>query len=197
LEYLLSGDEILNNQPNELELVQKAAAGDQGVFRQLFESNVSRVYGLCLRMTGGDVLFSEELTQDVFVKAWENLGAFRGESKFPTWLHRIAVNEFLMKKRAQKRFMQKVITTDDLSHYDRPGGNVGHNYGSAADTDFHNIDIEKAISFLPEQARVVFILHDVHGYKHNEIAEMVNIETGTSKAHLHRARKLLREELSK
>ena len=188
---------ILNNQLNELEMVQRAARGDQKVFRELFESNVSRVYSLCLRMSGGDVLLSEELTQDVFVKAWENLGAFRGDSKFPTWLHRIAVNEFLMRKRSEKRFMQKVTTTDDLAKFESISETSTQSQRNYTTANYHNIDLDKAISTLPEQARVVFILHDVHGYKHEEIAEMVNIETGTSKAHLHRARKLLREELSK
>ncbi len=181
---------ILNNPLNELELVQKAAVGDHRVFRTLFESNVSRVYALCFRMSGGDVLLSEEITQDVFVKAWENLGSFRGDSKFPTWLHRIAVNEFLMRKRSQKRFMQKVVMTGDLAPFESR-----HDDGNRINSI--NIDLEKAISALPEQARIVFILHDVNGYKHEEIAEMVSIEIGTSKAHLHRARRLLREELSK
>jgi RNA polymerase sigma factor (sigma-70 family) len=197
LNYLLSGDEIFNEQSNDLEMVQRAAAGDQNVFRRLFENNVSRVYSLCLRMSAGDVLLSEELTQDVFVKAWENLGSFRGDSKFPTWLHRIAVNEFLMRKRSQKRFMQRITITDDLTAFEHTKAGGAQQFGSYSSSLSAGIDLEKAISSLPEQARVVFILHDVHGYKHNEIAEMVDIETGTSKAHLHRARKLLREELSK
>ena len=181
---------ILNNPLNELEMVQKAAEGDSLVFRSLFENNVSRVYSLCLRMSAGDVLLSEEITQDVFVKAWENLAKFRGESSFPTWLHRIAVNEFLMRKRSEKRMMQKVVMTDDLSRFDGRHGDTNRISST-------NIDLEKAISSLPEQARIVFVLHDVNGYKHEEISNMINIEVGTSKAHLHRARKLLREELSK
>ena len=181
---------ILNNPLNELEMVQKAAEGDSLVFRSLFDNNVSRVYSLCFRMSAGDVLLSEEITQDVFVKAWENLGKFRGESSFPTWLHRIAVNEFLMRKRSEKRMMQKVVMTDDLSKFDGR-----HDSGNRINSS--NIDLEKAISSLPEQARIVFVLHDVNGYKHEEISDMINIEVGTSKAHLHRARKLLREELSK
>ena len=189
---------ILNNQPNEFEQVQKAASGDHTVFRELFDANVSKVYSLCLRMCAGDSVQADELTQDVFVKAWQNLSAFRGDSKFPTWLHRIAVNEFLMHKRSQKRFMQRIQTTDDLTKFEGTHDNVSNIYQSNLSASIAaNIDLEKAISALPEQARVVFILHDVHGYKHDEIAEMVNIETGTSKAHLHRARKLLREELSK
>ena len=181
---------ILNNPLNELEQIQKAASGDRLVFRSLFENNVSRVYSLCLRMSAGDVLLSEEITQDVFVKAWENLSGFRGDSSFPTWLHRIAVNEFLMRKRSQKRMMQKVVMTDDLSKFEGR-----HDDGNRINGI--NIDLEKAISSLPEQARIVFVLHDVNGYKHEEIANMIDIEIGTSKAHLHRARKLLREELSK
>lgn len=133
---------------------------------------------------------AEEITQDVFVKAWEKLHTFRGESKFSSWLHSIAVNEFLMRKRSEKRFFQKFTTTDDIYQFDR--GTNG------SESHYHdNIDLEKAISVLPEQAKAVFVLHDIHGYQHKEIADMMNIEIGTTKAHLHRARKLLREELRK
>jgi RNA polymerase sigma-70 factor (ECF subfamily) len=180
---------VVDNSYNEIELVLKAGAGDHSKFKVLFDNNVNRIYAFCLRMCS-NVQAAEELTQDVFVKAWEKLGSFRGESKFSTWLHRIAINEFLMQKRTEKRYMQRVVQTENIQDYDGEGGR----------NDFHfntNIDIENAISTLPEQAKIVFILHDIHGYQHKEIAGLMNIETGTSKAHLHRARKLLREELSK
>jgi RNA polymerase sigma-70 factor (ECF subfamily) len=179
----------LDNPNNELELIQMAKNGDTNVFKRLFDTNVSRIYSFCLRMSMNREL-AEEITQDVFVKAWEKLHTFRGESKFTSWLHSIAVNEFLMRKRSEKRFFQRFTTTDDIYQFDRgTNGSESHYHSS--------IDLEKAISGLPEQAKAVFILHDVHGYQHKEIADMMNIEIGTTKAHLHRARKLLREELRK
>ena len=180
---------VVENSYNEAELVRNAQNGDGRGFKRLFDENVNRIYAFCLRMSSSPQL-AEEITQDVFVKAWENLHKFRGESKFTTWLHSIAVNEFLTQKRIEKRFMQRYTTTDDVLKYDR--------HGEKPEVHFNtNIDIENAISSLPEQAKMVLILHDIEGYKHKEIAEMINIEVGTSKAHLHRARKILREELSK
>ncbi len=180
---------VVENSYNEAELVRNAQNGDGRGFKRLFDENVNRIYAFCLRMSSSPQL-AEEITQDVFVKAWENLHKFRGESKFTTWLHSIAVNEFLTQKRIEKRFMQRYTTTDDVLKYDR--------HGEKPEVHFNtNIDIENAISSLPEQAKMVLILHDIEGYKHKEIAEMINIEIGTSKAHLHRARKILREELSK
>lgn len=180
---------VVDTTYNENELVKKAQQGDSTGFRQLFESNVNRIYAFCLRMSTNPQL-AEEITQDVFVKAWENLHKFRGESKFTTWLHSIAVNEFLTQKRIEKRFMQRFVQTDDVLKYDRQGERPEYHFNT-------NIDLENAISELPEQAKAVLILHDIEGYQHKEIAKMINIQVGTSKAHLHRARKILREELSK
>jgi len=173
----------------EKELVRQAQEGDHAGFRQLFETNVNRIYAFCLRMAANAQL-AEEITQDVFVKAWENLHKFRGESKFTTWLHSIAVNEFLTQKRSEKRFMQRFVQTDDVLKYEKKGEGPEYHFNT-------NIDLENAIGMLPRQAKAVLILHDIEGYQHKEIAEMINIEIGTSKAHLHRARKILREELSK
>ena len=180
---------VVDSSYNEIELVRKAGRGDHSTFKLLFDNNVNRIYAFCLRMCS-NVQAAEELTQDVFVKAWEKLDTFRGESKFSTWLHRIAINEFLMQKRTEKRYMQRVVQTENIHEFDSPGDRTDYHFNT-------NIDIENAISTLPEQAKIVFILHDIHGYQHKEIAAFMNIETGTSKAHLHRARKLLREELAK
>jgi RNA polymerase sigma-70 factor (ECF subfamily) len=180
---------VVDNSYNEIELVRNAQKGDGSGFKQLFDLNVNRIYAFCLRMSASTQL-AEEITQDVFVKAWENLHKFRGESKFSTWLHSIAINEFLTQKRTQKRFMQRFTTTDDVLKYDRRGERPEIHFNT-------NIDLENAISSLPEQAKMVLILHDIEGYRHKEIAETLNIKVGTSKAHLHRARKILREELSK
>ncbi|MGA2668088.1 MAG: RNA polymerase sigma factor [Ignavibacteria bacterium] len=179
----------VSNTYSEIELITAARRGDHSAFKKIFEEHVQRIYAFCLRLSAVRQ-FAEELTQDVFVKAWENLHQFRGESKFTTWLHSIAVNEFLMQKRSEKRLLKKLITSDDLTPYERADGKTDTHHGL-------NIDLEKAISSLPGQAKAVFILHDIEGYKHNEISKMIKIQEGTSKAHLHRARKILREELSK
>jgi RNA polymerase sigma-70 factor (ECF subfamily) len=133
---------------------------------------------------------ADELTQEVFIKAWEKLHTFHFESKFSSWLYSIASNQFLMHKRSEKRaaehntqYGEKLVRDNPLL---RPA--VSHDY---------SIDVETALAKLPRQARMTFILHDIEGYKHHEISEIMNIEVGTSKAHLHRARKILREELSK
>lgn len=175
---------IVKNPDEDSYLVEQAIEGNREAFRELFMKNVSKIYSLCLR-NSSDTYLAEELTQEVFIKAWEKLKTFHFESKFSSWLHSIAVNQFLMFKRAEKRSLRKV------EEY-----NKGSNTKDSKNYDT-KIDIEKAISKLPQQSKTVLILHDIEGYKHNEISEMMKIEMGTSKSHLHRARKLLREELLK
>ncbi len=166
-------------------LIEESVKGSKDAFKELFNKNVSKIHSLCLRISA-DNDAAEELTQLVFINAWEKLKSFRHECKFSTWLHRIAVNQYLMHVRSEK---SKVQHTEQLSV-----DTVRSVSGKSAE---QRIDLEMAISKLPEQARTVLILHDIEGYKHQEISEMMSIEVGTSKAHLHRARKLLREELSK
>lgn len=173
----------------EFDLVRKANEGDKYAFKDLFEVNSPRLYAFCLRMSA-DPETAQEITQDTFIKAWEKLESFRFQSKFSTWLHSIAINEFLMFKRSRKRFLSRFVQAEDVIQYEGYGEQRKELHGE-------NIDLERAISKLPKQARTVFILHDVEGYQHNEISELIDIEIGTSKAHLHRARKLLREELTK
>lgn len=180
---------IINSSNEEKELVQRAKEGDCDAFKQLFLANSPRVYSLSLRLTC-DTAAAEELTQDVFIKAWEKLNSFRSESKFFTWLHTIAVNEFLMNKRSAKRLLQRVFTTDDLAPHEKGPSDMNVPYDAG-------IDLERAISTLPKQSKMVFVLHDIEGYMHHEIAEIMKVEVGTSKSHLHRARKLLREALLK
>jgi RNA polymerase sigma-70 factor (ECF subfamily) len=166
-------------------LIEESVNGSRDAFRELFNKNVSKIYSLCLRISA-DSAAAEELTQEVFINAWEKLKTFRHECKFSSWLHRIAVNQYLMQLRSEKareRSSEELIRNTSSS-----------DSGKTAD---QRIDLERAISTLPEQARTVLVLHDIEGYKHHEISEMMGIEEGTSKAHLHRARKLLREELSK
>ena len=182
--------ELVSTSPDrEFELVRQAAAGNSHAFRELYNNNVKRVYAVCLRACQ-DRDTAEELTQEVFVKAWEKLSSFHFESKFSSWLHSIAVNQFLMMKRSEKRFQERVSDLTEIISRDNPQAKVKQGYDS-------RIDIEGALEKLPQQARMAFVLHDIEGYKHHEISKMMDIEVGTSKAHLHRARRMLREELAK
>jgi len=167
--------------------VQRAQQGDVAAFEKLYRDNVDRVFALCLRMTG-DGGRAEELTQDVFVRAWEKLPTFEGKSAFSTWLHRLAVNVVLGSRRAEGIRIGKVFSTDDLTAYETPGRTPDPG---------HSMDLERAIAQLPPGARTVFVLHDVEGYKHEEIAELHGLAVGTCKAQLHRARRLLREALER
>lgn len=168
-------------------LVRRAQAGDGRAFEALYRRCVGRVYALCLRLTA-DPGRAEELTQDVFVRAWEHLGTFRGDSAFSSWLHRLAVNVVFMAARAANRRQRRVAASSRAADLDRP----------AHESDPGMvIDLEDAIRRLPEGARTVFVLHDVEGYQHREIAKLAGIAAGTSKAQLHRARRLLREMLDR
>ncbi len=176
---------IVKNPDEEFRLIEEALDGSCDAFKTLFTRNVTRVYSLCLRISA-DQYIAEEITQEVFIKAWEKLRSFQFDSKFSSWLHRIAVNQFLMHIRSEKRNSER----------EEEYGKVRLNHDLNRSTD-NKIDLENAISKLPAQARAVLVLYDIEGYKHKEISEFMNIEIGTSKAHLHRARKILREELSK
>jgi RNA polymerase sigma-70 factor (ECF subfamily) len=174
---------------NERTLVERAQAGELDAFEVLYRAHAGRVYGLCLRMTA-DHQQARELTQDVFVRAWEGLTAFRGESAFGSWLHRIAVNVVLMGARADKRRHARVALADDLDDASADGPMP------AIDIE-QSIDLERAIAALPPGARRVFVLHDIHGFRHEEIARMTGNAEGTLRAQLHRARRLLLEALSR
>jgi RNA polymerase sigma-70 factor (ECF subfamily) len=168
--------------------VRRAQAGDAAAFEQLYRDNVNRVYALCLRISG-DAGRAEELTQDVFVRAWQKLASFEGKSAFSTWLHRLAVNVVLGDRRSEKVRVARVFATDQPEVWERPST-------KAADPGT-GIDLERAIAQLPPGARSVFVLHDVEGYRHEEIARMHGSAVGTCKAQLHRARRLLREALGR
>ncbi len=167
-------------------LISRAKEGDTSAFEILYRQNVARIYALCLRISA-DKNIAEELTQDVFVKAWENLNSFREESLFSTWLYKIAVNTSLQELRKRKRWISRFKNFSGLLNFDKK---VSISVGTS-------IDLNNAISYLPEKARLVFILHDIEGYRHDEIADLLSIKTGTTKAQLHRARKLLREAMEK
>lgn len=166
--------------------ISSAKQGDHSAFKELYNRNVGRVYAVCLRILKSKDK-AEELTQDVFVSAWNNLNNFREESLFSTWLHRIAVNMVLVSLRNEKRRLSRFVSINSKIN----------NVLSKIHLTGDSIDLEKAISILPEKARIVFLLHDVEGYKHEEISEVMKIAVGTSKAQLSRARKILREALDK
>lgn len=169
----------------------QAAAGDRQAFERLYRKHVNRVFSLCARMVA-DRIRAEELTQDVFVRAWEKLRLFRGESSFATWLHRLAVNVVLNDRKVEGRRRTRFEEEDEDKGMDAYVGVVGM---TLAPGDL--LDLEEAITRLPPGARRVFTLHDVEGYKHEEIAEMLGVTTGATKAQLHRARMLLRERLNR
>jgi len=161
-----------------------AARGDAQAFARLYGENKDRVFGLAYRMAGPE--HAAELTQDVFVRAWQKLATFRGESRFSTWLHRLAVNLILSKRSsfatARARFLDGEEALDELPA--KPGGRE------------MGMDFEAAMQRLPDGARTVFVLHDVEGYRHEEIAALLGVTSGTTKAQLHRARMLLRAFLA-
>jgi RNA polymerase sigma-70 factor, ECF subfamily len=169
-----------------------AAAGDRRAFERVYRAHVDRVYSICVRMTA-DRVMAEELTQDTFVRAWEKLNLFRGESTFATWIHRLTVNVVLNARKSDTRLRRRVpVSTDERE--DEAG------VEAPAPLTFAPgewMDIEQAIARLPTGARRVFVLHDVEGYRHEEIGEMLGITAGGSKAQLHRARMLLREALNR
>jgi RNA polymerase sigma-70 factor (ECF subfamily) len=169
----------------EWRLVQAAQGGDVSAFEQLYRDNERKVFGLCYRLAAEPTL-AEELTQDVFVRAWQKLSSFQGRSAFSSWLYPLAVNVALSERRTRRRRAGREMATDDPAAFERP------DKPQAPDT---GVDLERAVKHLPPGARAVFVLHDVEGYRHEEIASMTGMAEGTSKAQLHRARKLLRERL--
>ncbi len=165
--------------------VALAAAGDVSAFERVYHTHLARVHSLVRRMTGGRD--ADEVTQDVFVRVWQKLGTFRGDAAFSTWLHRLAVNVVIERFRSETLRRQRLKDGDDL--FDT----------IAAPTRSRDLsmDFETALAKLPDGAREVFVLHDVEGYKHHEIASLLDISAGTSKAQLHRARMMLRRHLGR
>jgi RNA polymerase sigma-70 factor (ECF subfamily) len=164
--------------------VALAAGGDQSAFERLYRTHVARIHSLTRRMLSTQE--ADEVTQDIFVRTWQKLSQFRGESAFSTWLHRLAVNVVIERRRSFA--IQRERMSDDPTALDRVTV-------APARADLR-VDFEQAIDQLPPGAREIFVLHDVEGYKHREIAVMLDIATGTSKRQLHRARMLLRKHLT-
>ena len=180
-------DAGINRSLAELE-VNSALAGEQmSGFDELYRKHYRRVYSICLRMTG-NVAEAEDLTQEVFIQLHRKLGSFRGESAFTTWLHRLTVNQVLMHFR--KRSVKSELTTDDGEMPDSIDPNT---LNPEAMPILDRISLETAIAQLPPGYRTAFVLHDVEGYEHEEIARILGCSPGTSKSQLHKARLKLRK----
>lgn len=161
----------------------RAAAGDVSAFERIYHAHLPRVHSIVRRMAGGRDI--DELTQDVFVRAWQKLGSFRGDSAFSTWLHRLAVNVVIERFRSENAKRQRLHDGEAIFET-LPGPSRSRDL---------TMDFETALTKLPDGAREIFVLHDVEGYKHHEIATLLGISAGTSKAQLHRARMMLRRHL--
>src|SRR5947209_18166197 len=176
------------------ETIRLAQQGDAAAFEVLYHLHSRRVYSLCLRMIG-DSRDAEDLTQEAFLQLFRKIHTFRGESAFASWLHRLTANIVLMRFR-KKRVV--AVSLDDLTRRDEESERPTIEFG-APDLNlmglFDRVNLQTALEQLPEGYKSMFLLHDVHGFEHNEIASMLGCSVGNSKSQLHKARKRLRELL--
>ena len=168
---------------DEAACIRKAQGSDARAFETLYRMHIDKVYGLCLRMTG-NASEADDCAQEAFIQAWNKLDKFRGDSAFSTWLHRIAVNSVLGRIRKAKREQDRIMAVAESPPPPLEMGDSGVLQ-----------DLSEAIDRLPQGARHVFVLNAVYGYSHDEAGEMLGIAAGTSKAQLHRARRLLAQQL--
>ena len=180
-------DPIPGNGADERPLVAAAARGEVAAFEALYRRHVGRVHGAIRRLVGGHGSRAEDLTQEAFVRAWQALPAFRFESAFSTWLHRLAVNTALMELRTRRSRPLEDGDEEAVAQLGSPD--------SAGHLTALSLDLERAVATLPPRARAVLVLYDVEGWKHEEIAAELGMAIGSSKAQLHRARGLLRARL--
>jgi len=186
---LASWEEETPGHDDETGLVASATRGDSAAFETLYRRHRDRIYGLMWRLCGGNSALAEDLLQEAFIRAWQKLDSFRGDSQFGTWLHKLSVNVALSDRRSRMRRLTRETGMDEAVERSATGA-----------TDIYagqRMDLEKAISRLPERARTVLVLFDIEGYSHVEISELSGMAVGSSKAQLHRARNLVREELDK
>ena len=186
---MASWDTTAEQFDDDAELVENARRGDSAAFEVIYRRHRNRIYALMWRLCGGDGALAEDLLQEAFIQAWNKLDSFRGESRFGTWLHRLSANVALSDRRTR---MRRVKSETELE------GAVERQ--ATGDRDVRagqRMDLERAISRLPERARTVLILFDIEGYSHAEIANIAGMAVGSSKAQLHRARSLIRKELEK
>ena len=176
-----TGDNLLRE--NESYLVELSKQGDHSAYEKLYRANVGKVNGLCLRLCGQREL-AEDLTQEAFIKAWQKIESFRGESAFGSWLYRLTTNLVIGYLRQQSKW--KMVEFSEI-HEAKLGFTSTH--------DEHS-DVERALMLLPDQARTVVILYEYLGYQHNEIAEITGMAVGTSKSQLHRAKAILKKQIA-
>ena len=188
-ESLIEAPAVPDDGSEERSLVAAAARGEMRAFEALYRRHAGRVHGVIARLVGGHGARAEDLTQEAFVRAWQALPAFRFESAFSTWLHRLAVNTALMELRSRRSRPQDEGDSDD-EVFELIGST-----DSAGHTTALSMDLERAVASLPPRARAVLVLYDVEGWKHEEIAAELGMAVGSSKAQLHRARGLLRTRL--
>jgi len=181
----------INPASSDFELAQASAQRDMAAFEALYERHHRRVYSLCLRMVA-NATEAEDLTQEVFVQLFKKIGSFRGESAFTTWLHRLTVNHVLMHFRKRGVKMEKTTEEGEI-------GEIQDIIQSVSERPrfVDRIALDKAIKELPPGYRTVFVLHDIEGFEHEEVADMLGVSVGTSKSQLHKARMRLRELLNK
>ncbi|QIR16232.1 RNA polymerase sigma factor [Shewanella aestuarii] len=175
-------DHFQSQLANDNELVALASQGDQQAFKALYQRHHCRVYAICLRLCHS-VSQAEEITQNCFVRLWQKLPLFKGESLFTTWLHRLCVRQAINDMKAQQTFWQRFIPHQDVDE--------NHQALIMPAQECHQLD--KLLARLPQRTRIVFVLCAIEGYQHDEIAKLLNIAVGTSKAQYHRAKQLLQE----
>jgi len=183
-----TGDEL-----NEAEAIERAKGGDAQAFQDLYDRHKRRVYSLCLRMTA-NTAEAEDLTQEAFLQLYRKIGTFRGESAFSTWLHRLSVNVVLMHLRKKNLPVVSLEETTQSGEEDTPKKDFGADDLALAGS-IDRLQLQKAVENLPPGYRTIFVLHDIEGYEHNEIASIVGCSIGNSKSQLHKARMKLRDLL--
>ncbi len=190
---MTTAKKILANGISEQEAIDRAKQGDAECFEALYGLHKRRVYSLCLRMVG-NTAEAEDLTQEAFLQLYRKIATFRGESAFSTWLHRLSVNVVLMHLR--KKGLPEVSLEETLEpqNEDGPQKDIGARDNVLAGS-IDRVNLERSIEVLPPGYRIIFVLHDVEGYEHNEIAEMMGCSIGNSKSQLHKARMKLRDLL--
>ena len=181
------------NELNEAEAIERAKQGDAQAFQALYDRHKRRVYSLCLRMTA-NTAEAEDLTQEAFLQLYRKIATFRGESAFSTWLHRLSVNVVLMHLRKKSLPVVSLEETTQGSDDDSPKKDFGADDLALAGS-IDRLQLQKAVDDLPPGYRTIFVLHDVEGYEHNEIATIVGCSIGNSKSQLHKARMKLRDLL--
>ena len=174
-------NDLHDSSDDEERLIMQTQQGCQTAFAGLYQLHVNKVYGLCLRLTANEA-FAQEAAQEVFVQLWQKISSFDGKAKFSTWLHSVTANVAISYMRKQTNWLQKVVSFETEGMPEQ------------AVEQCHGIEgLDKLIVRLPERARLVFVLHAVEGYRHEEIGSMLNMAVGSSKSQYHRARQLLQE----